>query len=133
MPLVLIDLDKAVPIERAAIISNVVYEAMHTVAGVPKNDKFQVITRHKRGEIVYPKEGYLGIKYSPDLVIIQVTWNSGRSVEVKQRFFRTVADQIATRAHISKQEVFINIVEVAKENWSFGNGEMQYGPKDDGE
>jgi 4-oxalocrotonate tautomerase len=132
MPLVMIDLDKAVPVDRAAIISNVVYEAMHTVAGVPENDKFQVITRHDRGEIVYPKEGYLGMTYSPDLVIIQVTWNSGRSIEVKQRFYRTVADQIAMQAHISKSDVFINIVEVAKENWSFGNGEMQYGPKADG-
>jgi phenylpyruvate tautomerase PptA (4-oxalocrotonate tautomerase family) len=128
MPLVRIDLDKAAPTERAGIIGDVVYEAMRAVAGVPEDDKFQIVTRHESEEIVCPANGYLGIRYSSDLVIIQITWNTGRSVEVKKQFYRMVADGIAEKAGISPQDVFINIVEVAKENWSFGNGEMQYAP-----
>jgi len=130
MPLVRIDLDKSAPADRGAIIGTVVYEAMIAVAGVPENDRFQVITHHELGEIVHPADGYLGIRYSPDLVIIQVTWNAGRSVDVKKQFYRMVAENVALRAHICEQDVFINIIEVAKENWSFGNGEMQYAPKD---
>jgi 4-oxalocrotonate tautomerase len=126
MPLVRIDIDKAAPAERAGIIGAIVYEAMRTIAGVPEDDKFQIVTRHERGEIVYPANGYLGIHYSPDLVIIQITWNAGRSIEVKKQFYRTVADGITAKTGISGQDVFINIVEIAKENWSFGNGEMQY-------
>lgn len=129
MPLVRIDLDKAAPAERATIIGNVVYEAMRAVAGVPEDDKFQVVTRHDHGEILYPGNGYLGVQYSPDLVVIQITWNAGRSVDMKKQFYRMVANGVAEKASISQQDVFINIVEVAKENWSFGNGEMQYGPK----
>lgn len=129
MPLVRIDLDKAAPAERATIVGDVVYDAMRAVAGVPEDDKFQVVTRHDRGEIVYPGNGYLGVQYSPDLVVIQITWNAGRSVDVKKQFYRMVADGVAEKAGISQQDVFVNIVEVAKENWSFGNGEMQYGPK----
>lgn len=128
MPLVRIDLDNAAPAERAAIIGDVVYEAMRAVAGVPEDDRFQVFTRHEHGEIIYPEKGYLGVRYSPDLVVIQITWNAGRSVEVKKQFYRMVADGVAEKAGISQQDVFINIVEVAKENWSFGNGEMQYAP-----
>ena len=132
MPLVRIDLDKAAPAERAGIIGDIVYQAMRAVAGVPEDDKFQIITRHENAEIVYPADGYLGVEYSPDLVIIQITWNTGRSIEVKKQLYRMVADEIARRAGISRQDVFISIIEVSKENWSFGNGEMQYAPKPDG-
>lgn len=132
MPLVRIELDRSVPADRGAIIVDAVHEAMHTVAGVPEDDRFQVITHHDRGKIVYPTNGYLGIRYSPGLVIIQITWNAGRSVDVKKRFYRMVAESVAKRALISERDVFINIVEVARENWSFGNGDMQYGQKDEG-
>ena len=128
MPLVRIDLDKSAPAERAGIVGAAVYEAMIAIAGVPADDRFQIVTRHDAGEIVYPANGYLGIAYSRDLVMIQITWNAGRSIDVKRRFYRKVADDIARAAGISPQHVWINLVEVAKENWSFGNGEMQYGP-----
>lgn len=128
MPLVRIDLAQSAPPERAGVIGDVIYEAMRAVAGVPEDDKFQVITRHGSGEIVYPANGYLGVHHSADLVIIQITWNVGRSVDVKRQLYRLIADNVAQRTGISRQNVFINIFEVAKENWSFGNGDMQYAP-----
>ena len=129
MPLVRIDLDKSAPTERASIVGDAVYNAMISVANVPANDRFQIITRHNAGEIVYPTEGYLGINYTKDLVIIQVTWNLGRSIEVKQAFYKQIAERISAKTGIRQEDVWISLVEVAKENWSFGNGEMQYGPK----
>src|SRR5262249_56393682 len=98
MPLVRIDLNRSAPAERIRIASEAVYKAMIDVANVPVHDKFQVVTRHETDEIVYPQEGYLGTQYSPDLIIIQVTWVAGRSVEVKKRFFRSIADEIHERA-----------------------------------
>ena len=129
MPLVRIDLNKSAPAERGRIIGEVVYEAMISVANVPVDDKFQVITRHDAGEIIYPEAGYLGIRYTNDLVMIQITWNQGRSIETKQAFYRRVADGIAEKTGMRREDIWISLVEVAKENWSFGNGEMQYGPK----
>ena len=129
MPLVRIDLDKSAPAERARIVGDVVYDAMIAVANVPADDKFQIITRHDAGEIVYPDAGYLGISYTKDLIIIQITWNQGRSIEVKQAFYKRVADSISEKTGVRREDVWINLIEVAKENWSFGNGEMQYGPK----
>lgn len=126
MPLVRIDLDKSAPAKRAGIVGDVIYDAMRAVAGVPEDDKFQIITPRETGEIVYPANGYLGVQYSSDLVVIQITWNLGRSTEVKKQLYRMIAESVARKAGISQQDVFINIVEVVKENWSFGNGEMQY-------
>jgi 4-oxalocrotonate tautomerase len=65
-------------------VSEAVYKAMVEVANVPMHDKFQVINRHAEDEIIFPDEGYLGLNYTRDLIIIQVTWVSGRSTEVKK-------------------------------------------------
>ena len=129
MPLVRIDLNNSAPAERIRIVSDAVYRAMLEVANVPVHDKFQVVTRHAPDEIIYPQEGYLGMRYSPDLIIIQVTWVSGRSVDVKKKFFRTIADEINERAKVRKEDVWISLVNSGREDWSFGNGEMQYAPK----
>ena len=129
MPLVRIDLNKDAPAERVRIVSQAIYGAMVEIANVPVNDKFQVVTRHGTDEIIYPEEGYLGVQYSPDLIIIQVTWVGGRSTEVKKRFYRRIADEIHAKAGVRKEDVWINLVDDGREDWSFGNGDTQYAPK----
>jgi phenylpyruvate tautomerase PptA (4-oxalocrotonate tautomerase family) len=125
MPLVRIDLPQSIDADRAQEIGEAINKAMMDVINVPKGDKFQVITRH-------PPEGrnvtseYLGIQYSNNVALIQITLNQGRTVELKKAFYRRVADDLAELG-LRKQDVVINLVEVPKENWSFGNGEMQYG------
>ena len=130
MPLVRINLSKSASAETVRTVSDVVYDAMINVANVPANDKFQIITRHADDELVYPADGYLGITYTPGIVFIQVTWNAGRTIEVKKAFYKAVAEGISTKAGIRIQDVFISLIDVAREDWSFGNGEMQYAPKD---
>jgi 4-oxalocrotonate tautomerase len=129
MPFVRINLSRDTSPEVARAISDVVYDSMTAIANVPQHDKFQVITRHAPDELVYPAEGYLGVQYSPNIVFIQVTWNSGRTVEVKKAFYRAVADGIHAKAGVRKEDVWINLVDVNREDWSFGNGEMQYASK----
>jgi 4-oxalocrotonate tautomerase len=129
MPLVRIDIAKFASPQVVRAISDVVYEAMTSVANVPSNDRFQIITRHGDDELVYPEDGYLGVTYSPGIVFVHVTWNSGRSVDVKKAFYRAVAGGIADKAGIRIQDVWISLIDVAREDWSFGNGDMQYAPK----
>lgn len=129
MPLVRIDLSKNAPADRIHAISEVIYGAMTQIANVPVNDKFQIVTRHSADEMIYPGEGYLGITYTPDLVFIQVTWVAGRSVEIKKQFYRRIADEIHEKTGLRREDVFISLVDVAREDWSFGNGDMQYAPK----
>ena len=81
---------------------------------------------HRVDEIIYPKEGYLGLTYTGDLILIQITWIGGRSIEVKKKFYKRIADEIHERTGVRKEDVWINLVDDAREDWSFGNGEMQY-------
>jgi len=74
-------------------------------------------------------KGYLGLNYTPDLIIIQITWLTGRSTEVKKKFFHRIANEIHEKGAARKEDAWINLVETGSEDWSFGNGEMQYGPK----
>jgi phenylpyruvate tautomerase PptA (4-oxalocrotonate tautomerase family) len=129
MPLARIDLSKDAPPERVRVVSEAIYHAMVEVANVPLHDKFQVVTRHAPDEIIYPEEGYLGLNYTRDLIIIQVTWVGGRSVDVKKKFFHRIADEIHEKAHVRKEDIWINLVDTNREDWSFGDGEMQYAPK----
>jgi len=129
MPLVRIDISKTASRERVRDVGDAVYNAMIAVANVPNYDKFQVVTRHGPDEIIYPEEGYLGIGYTPDLIIIQVTWVGGRSTDVKKNFYQHIADEIHAKQGVRKQDIWISLVDSSREDWSFGNGEMQYAPK----
>lgn len=127
MPLLRIDLPQSIAADTARRIGEAVHQAMIEIINVPNGDKFQVITRHPP-ELRNLTSEYLGIHYSDKLLLIQITLNQGRTLEQKRAFYRRVADDLAGLG-LRKEDVVINLVEVAKENWSFGNGEMQYGPR----
>jgi len=129
VPIARIDIRREASAELVRVVSDAIYKAMVEIANVPVNDKFQIVNRHAADEIIYPADGYLGLTYSPNLIIIQVTWVSGRSIEVKKKFFRQIADEIHAKGGVRKEDVWISLVDTSKEDWSFGNGEMQYGPK----
>src|SRR4030081_2510479 len=108
----------------SAAVSDAVYGAMVEIANVPLHDKFEIITRHADDEIIYPDEGYLGIEYSRDLIIIQITWVGGRAIDMKKKFYRRIADEIHEKGKVRKEDIWINLVGSAREDWSFGNGGM---------
>ena len=125
MPLVRLDLRKGKDVTYRQEIGRVVYEAMVAVAGVPANARFQVVSEHDADNFLFDA-GYLGVDRSDDLVLIQITWNEGRTVEQKKALYRAIADGLATALSLRREDVFISLVEVKRENWSFGNGIAQY-------
>jgi len=126
MPLVRIDLPESIDADTARRAGETLHKIMTEVINVPQGDKFQVITRHPSDARNLTSE-YLGIRYSEKLVLIQITLNQGRTVEQKKTLYRRVADDLA-EIGLRREDVVVNLIEVPKENWSFGNGEMQYGP-----
>ncbi|MET0948622.1 MULTISPECIES: tautomerase family protein [Pseudomonas] len=130
MPLARIDIGVQASAETVAAIGDVVYDAMINVANVPEHDKFQIIHRHAPDELVYPPAGYLGLTYTPNIVFIQITWVAGRTVAVKKAFFRAVADGIHAKTGLRKDDIWISLIDVKREDWSFGHGDMQYEPKE---
>ena len=125
MPFVRIDLAKGKSAKYRKTIGEIVFQAMTEVINVPQDDKFQIITEHPTEELNVA-ESYLGIKYSKDIILIQITLNQGRTVELKKAFYRRIADDLHAQLKVRLEDVFINLVEVPKENWSYGNGIAQY-------
>jgi phenylpyruvate tautomerase PptA (4-oxalocrotonate tautomerase family) len=125
MPLARIDLPAGKPADYRRTVADVVYEAMLTTLNAPRNDRFQAISEHTRDTLIIDPT-YLGIERSPEALIIQLTLNEGRTLEMKKAFYQAVADGLHERLGIRREDVFINLVEVKKENWSFGNGIAQY-------
>jgi 4-oxalocrotonate tautomerase len=125
MPLARIDVPRGRTAAFRRIVGDVVYESMLETLKVPAHDRFQVITEHDAQDLLLDRS-YLGIQRSPACIVVQLTLNEGRTVEQKREFYRAVADGLHQRAGMRREDVFISLVEVHKENWSFGNGEAQY-------
>jgi len=125
MPFVRIDLKRGKSAEYRKTLGEIVYKAMIDLINEPRDDKFQVITEHDRDDLNFA-ESYLGSRYSEDIVFIQITLNAGRSVELKKAFYKRIVDDFQKRLQGRPDDVVINLVEVAKENWSFGHGLAQY-------
>jgi phenylpyruvate tautomerase PptA (4-oxalocrotonate tautomerase family) len=125
MPLARIDLVAGKSADYRRTIADVVYEGVIGPLKAPDGDRFQVITEHPdQGLIADPN--YLGIQRTKDCIFIQVTMNEGRTVEQKKAFFKHIADGLHQRLGLRREDVLISLVEVRKENWSFGNGIAQY-------
>ena len=125
MPLVRIDLIRGKSAQYRKTVGEIIYNAMLDLINVPKNDKFQIITEHAPEDLNFA-ESYLGNTYSQDIIFIQITLNAGRSVEMKKAFYKRIADELNAQLMVRRDDVWINLVEVAKENWSFGGGIAQY-------
>jgi 4-oxalocrotonate tautomerase len=125
VPLVRISLMKGKPAGFGEQVGRIVYETMVKTIDVPPGDRFQLVTEHGRDELIYDP-GYLGIHRSDGIVVIQMTITEGRTLEKKKALYKSVADRLNAELGIRVEDVFINVVEVKKENWSFGNGIAQY-------
>jgi len=125
MPLVRISLLEGKQESYLQKVSDAVHRAMVETIAVPPQDRFQVITEHAKSHFIYDPD-YLNIRRSDDLVIIQITLNQGRGTELKKVLYKRIAELLHQAVNLRKEDVLVNLVEVAKENWSFGNGEAQY-------
>ncbi len=125
MPLVRISLMKGRPEGFGKKVGEIVYRAMLDTINVPAKDNFQVITEHDKNTLIYDPS-YLDIKRTDGVIVIQVTLNEGRTVELKKAFYKAVAERLNRELDVRMENVLINLVEVKKENWSFGNGVAQY-------
>jgi 4-oxalocrotonate tautomerase len=127
MPIARIDLPAGKTVEYRRAVGDIVYEVMIAALNVPKDDRFQVIAEHAAADLIIDPN-YLGIHRTANAIVIQVTLNEGRTLEVKKAFYKALADGLHLRLGLRREDVMINLVEVKKENWSFGNGEAQYAP-----
>ena len=125
MPLVRIALRKGTKPEFRRAVSDSVHRAMVEAIKVPEQDRFQILTEHDDSGLIYDPS-YLGISRSDGVILIQITLNAGRTVELKKALFARIVQLLRESPGVRPEDVFVNLVEVSKENWSFGNGIAQY-------
>ncbi len=127
MPLVRIDALEGRTPDQLGAIGDGVHGALVEAIGIPEMDRFQLISQHARGSLVFDPE-YLGIRRTAGIVFVQITLSAGRTVEQKRALFMAIVRNLEANPGVRPEDVFINLVEVVKENWSFGNGIAQYAP-----
>jgi phenylpyruvate tautomerase PptA (4-oxalocrotonate tautomerase family) len=125
MPLVRITVVEGTPAATRRAIADGVHEALVACANVPADDRFQVVQQAPDGDLFW-NPSYLGVQRT-GVVVVQVFLNQGRTVEVKGALYARIADNLA-RAGVPRGNVLVNLVEVPRENWSFGEGRMSYPP-----
>ena len=125
MPLVRVALRKGTKPEFRRAVSGSIHRAMVETIKIPEQDKFQIFTEHDEESLIYDPS-YLGISRSDAVLLIQITLSAGRTLEVRKALFARIVERLREAPGVRPEDVFINLVETAKENWSFGNGLAQY-------
>ena len=125
MPLVRISLREGKSEEYKKALGDGVHRAMVEAIEAPAQDRFQIITEHPASGVVFDPT-YLGIQRTENIVMVQITLSTGRKPPQKRKLFKRMAEILAENPGLRPQDLMVSLVEVAWENWSFGNGEAQY-------
>jgi len=125
MPLVCIALRAGKSESYRRAVADAVHRAMVETINVPAKDRFQIVTEHDPAGLIYDPS-YLDIPRTDGVLLIQITISAGRTVEMKKALFARMAGLLAENPGVRREDVFVSLIEVAKENWSFGNGLAQY-------
>lgn len=127
MPLIRIALRKGKTEAYRAAVGEAIHRAMVATIDVPADDRFQIFSEHDPDALVFDPR-YLGIHRGEEFLAIQITLNAGRTVEKKKALYARIAENLGKDPGIAPGDVLINLVEVPRENWSFGDGKMSYPP-----
>jgi len=125
MPLVRISLLEGKTEEYRKALADGVHRALVEAVDAPAQDRFQIITEHPAGGLIYDPT-YLGLQRTDNIVMVQITLSTGRKLAQKRKLFKRMAEILAENPGLRSHDLMVNLVEVAWENWSFGNGEAQY-------
>jgi phenylpyruvate tautomerase PptA (4-oxalocrotonate tautomerase family) len=125
MPLARVSLRRGKPAAYRKAILEGLYQALRETFEVPEGDRFMTVTEHDQDDFVYDAN-YLGIQRSDDLVIIQITVSNTRPTAQKQKLYRRIVERLSENPGLRPEDIFINLLEVLPENWSFGHGVAQY-------
>jgi phenylpyruvate tautomerase PptA (4-oxalocrotonate tautomerase family) len=109
---------------RLGKVSGAVQDALMSTLGVPPDDFFQIIHILPRSQFLHTPS-FLGLKYSDDLILLEVTFISGRPKEKRLALLKALNDGVVAAAGISPDDLMITLYEVPGENISFGRGLAQ--------
>jgi 4-oxalocrotonate tautomerase len=124
MPLVKVFVRKNKTAAELRALGDAIHDALVAQANVPVDDQFQILNRLDRDQIV-ADSSYGGVSRSEDIIIIEITLNAGRTLEIKKNLYADIAARLQALG-VRPDDVLVSLVEVTKENWSFGGGRATY-------
>jgi 4-oxalocrotonate tautomerase len=124
MPLLHISMRAGKPEAYRQAIFDSLYRAMREALKVPEDDQFMTITEHDAANFRYGAA--FGIARTDDLLYIQITVFDTRTAEQKKALFKRIAELLGESPGIRPEDVFVNVLVAAKENWSVGHGLVQF-------
>src|SRR5580704_10189970 len=109
---------------RLGQVSQGVQDALISVLKIPSDDFFQVIHVLPSNRFLH-SPSFLGMRYSDDLILLEVAFISGRPRETRLALLKTLNARIVERAGISPDDLLIQLSEAPGESFSFGQGLVQ--------
>jgi phenylpyruvate tautomerase PptA (4-oxalocrotonate tautomerase family) len=126
MPLVKVFLRKGKPPEYLRLLSDAIHAALVSEAGIPEDDKFHLLLEMDPDHL-FAHPSYGDVERSDDLVVVEITLNAGRNIDVKKAIYRRIARNLERDVELRPDDLLVSLIEVAPENWSFGKGLATYG------
>jgi hypothetical protein len=105
-------------------VSSAVQNALISALGIPPEDFFQIIHILPKSQFRHTPS-FLGLNYSDDLIVLEITFISGRPKETRLKLLKALNDGVVSAAGISPDDLLITLYETPGENISFGRGLAQ--------
>jgi len=109
---------------RLTNVSKAVQDALVSILKIPPDDFFQIIQVLPRNRFLHTPS-FLGMKYSDQLILLELTFISGRPKETRLALLKKLNERIVANAGISSDDLLIMLFEIPGENVSFGQGSAQ--------
>ncbi len=109
---------------RLGSVSNAVQQGLIRALGIPPEDFFQIVHILPRGQFLHTPS-FLGLNYSEDLILLEITFISGRPREKRLTLLKALNDGVVAATGISPDDLVITLYETPGENISFGRGLAQ--------
>jgi phenylpyruvate tautomerase PptA (4-oxalocrotonate tautomerase family) len=101
-----------------------IQSALVEVLGIPDADRYQLFTEYGEQDFRHT-EAYLGLSYSPRLVMIEITIVEGRDDELKKALLAAVSQNLVSVGVVGPDDVFVMVYEIGRACVSFGQGLAQ--------
>ena len=105
-------------------VSSAVQNGLISALGIPPEDFFQIFHVLPRNQYLHTPS-FLGLNYSDDLIVLEITFISGRPKEKRLGLLKALNDAVVAAAGISPDDLMIAFYEVPGDNISFGRGLAQ--------
>jgi hypothetical protein len=109
---------------RLGKVSGAVQNGVISALGIPPEDFFQIIHILPKSQFRHTRS-FLGLNYSDDLIVLEITFISGRPKEKRLGLLKALNDAVVSAARISPDNLLITLYETPGENISFGRGLAQ--------